>query len=247
MSKQFWGVIIVVILIFVGIFALSGNKSNNSSGKSGGTPTNHVEGNGKAGITLVEYGDYQCPFCGQYYPIVKQVQQEFNDQMTFQFRNYPLTSLHPNAYAAARAAEAAGLQGKFWQMHDLLYEENDANQQDPSSPSWITASDPTTFFNQFAQQLGLNVTQFKSDYASGKVNDLISADMAAGNKLKITATPTFILDGKQISVGESASAFESLIKAEIAKKSGQSSSSAPANSGTTQQTQSNQPQSSSGQ
>lgn len=218
MSKQFLAVLAVIILVFVGIIALGGKSNPNNSGSSTATLTNHVEGQNKDNITLVEYGDYQCPYCGQYYPIVKQVESEFNQQISFQFRNFPLTSLHPNAFAGARAAEAAALQGKFWQMHDLLYEQNDLNQQNQSVPSWITSTSPTAFFDADAQQLGLNVTQFKSDYASDKVNNLINADLAEGNKLGVNATPTFYLDGKQISPGESVAAFEQLINAEIAKK-----------------------------
>ena len=234
MSKQFWGVIVIIILIFVGIFALSGNKTSTGSGKVG-TLTQHIEGQGKAGVTLVEYGDYECPYCGQYYPIVKQVQQEFNQQIYFQFRNFPLVSIHQNAFAGARAAEAAALQGKFWQMHDALYDQNELSQSSPSSSTWVNASDPTTFFDQYASALGLNVAKFKQDYASGTVNNLINADMAEGTKLKIQGTPTFFLDGKQIQVGQSAAAFEKLINAEIAKKAGQAST-APTSAGTTSQT-----------
>jgi protein-disulfide isomerase len=230
MSKQFLGIIIAVIIVLVGIFALTGNKtnSNSSSGKSG-TVTQHVEGQNKDSVTLVEYGDYECPFCGQYYPIVKQVQQEFNQQIAFQFSNFPLVSIHQNAFAGARAAEAAAQQNKFWQMHDALYE---------TQNNWSSVSDPTSYFDQLAQQLGLNVTQFKQDYASSKVNDAINADMAEGNKLGITGTPTFYLDGKQIQVGESVQAFEQVINAEIAKKTGAptSSSSTTTNTGTTAQT-----------
>ena len=230
MSKSFWGVVIAVVIVLVGIFALTGHKSNGSnSSSSTGTLTQHIEGQGKDGITLVEYGDYECPFCGQYYPVVKQVQQEYNQQIFFQFRNFPLVSIHQNAFAGARAAEAAGLQNKFWQMHDALYE---------TQNNWVNLGDPTNYFNSLAQQLGLNVNQFKTDYASTKVNDLINADMAEGNKLNITGTPTFFLDGKQVQVGESQSAFETLINAEIAKKTGSPSSSTTPNtsSGTTQQT-----------
>lgn len=226
MSKQFLAILAAVIIVLIGVFALTGNKSSNGSKSNGGTPTNHVIGEGKSGVTLVEYGDYECPYCGEYYPIVKQVQAEFNDQITFQFRNFPLTSIHQNAFAGARAAEAAGLQDKFWQMHDALYQ----NQN-----QWAQSSNPTQFFNQYAQQIGLNVTQFKEDYSSTKVNDLINADMAAGNKLGINATPTFLLDGKQINVSASASSFETQIKDAIAKKSGQSGSSSVPNTGTTSQ------------
>jgi protein-disulfide isomerase len=197
--------------VFVGIFALSGNKAG-TSGKAGSssTLTEHVEGQGKAKVTLVEYGDYQCPYCGQYFPTVKQVQAEFNQQIFFQFRNFPLVSLHQNAFAGARAAEAAALQNKFWEMHDALYE---------TQTQWSSAGDPTSFFDQYATQLGLNLAQFKQDYASGKVNNLINADMAEGNKLGIQGTPTFFLDGKQLTQPANiVSAFEQVIKAEIAKK-----------------------------
>ena len=213
MSKGFLAVIAVIILIFVGIFAFGGNKSDNgksSSGSKTGTPTNHIQGQGKSGVTLVEYGDYQCPYCEQYYPVVKQIQQAFNDQIFFQFRNFPLINVHRNAFAGARAAEAAGLQDKFWQMHDMLYE----NQS-----QWSESSDPTSFFKQYAQQLGLNVTQFQKDYASSQVNDLINADVAAGNKLGVQGTPTFFLNGKQIEVNANAGSFEKQIKDAIAKKS----------------------------
>lgn len=235
MSKQFLAILAAIIIIFAGIVIVSGNSNNKSTKGSIGTLTQHVEGQNKDNISLVEYGDYQCPYCGQYYPVVKQIQAEYNQQISFQFRNFPLTSIHANAFAGARAAEAAALQGKFWQMHDLLYEQNLENQQQPSVPSWISATDPTTFFDADAQQLGLNVTQFKTDYSSSKVNNLINADMAEGNKLNISGTPSFFLDGKQISVGESASSFETLINAEIAKKAGKTST-APTSAGTTSQT-----------
>ena len=226
MSKKFLAILAAIVIIFAGIVIVSGNSNNKKSGGSAGTLTQHIEGQGKTGVTLVEYGDYQCPFCGQYFPIVKQVQAEFNQQIFFQFRNYPLVSVHQNAFAGARAAEAAGLQKKFWEMHDALYE---------TQTQWSAASDPTSFFTQYAQQLGLNVTQFKTDYASTKVNDLINADLAEGNKLNITGTPTFFLDGKQVNVSETASSFENLINAEIAKKAGQTTT-APTSSGTTTQT-----------
>ena len=220
MSKQFLGVIVVVILVFVGIFIFGSNKSDTPTSKTSSTATltEHIEGQGKDGVTLVEYGDYQCPYCGEYYPIVKQIEAEYNTQITFQFRNFPLVSIHQNAFAGARAAEAAGLEGKFWQMHDLLYEQNEAYYAGQTAGSWIGASDPTPYFDADAQELGLNVTQFKADYASDTVNNLVNADMAEGNKLNIDATPTFFLDGKQIQPTESASSFQQFINAAIAKK-----------------------------
>lgn len=223
MSKQFMAVIVAVILVFIAIFAF-GNKSTNTPTSGNGKVSQHVEGLGQAHVTLVEYGDYECPYCGEYFPIVKQVVQQYYNQITFQFRNFPLTSIHPNAFAGARAAEAASLQGQFWQMHDLLYEQNEiyyANNEPTNN--WVGASNPLTYFDQFAKQLGLNLTKFNQDYASNQVNGTINADMAAGNKLNIDGTPTFFLDGKQINVGESAAQFQSLINAAIAKQTGKAS------------------------
>lgn len=222
MSKQFLAILAAIVIIFVGVIVISNNKgSNSSSGKSSGTPSQHVEGQGQAHVTLVEYGDYECPYCGEAYPVIKQAVSDLSQQIYFQFRNFPLVSIHQNAFAGARAAEAAALQNKFWQMHDLLYDNQNA---------WANASDPTTYFNQYAQQLGLNVTQFKQDYASTKVNDTINADMAAGNKLGITGTPSFYLDGKEVTLPYTTgvSAVEQVIKTEIAKKTG--SASTPATS-----------------
>lgn len=213
MSKQFLAVIVVVILGLVGIFALTGNKASDSSGgqsSSGkGQPTNHVEGKGTSGVTLVEYGDYQCPYCAQFYPIVKQVQQQFKDEITFQFRNYPLVNIHQNAFAAARAAEAAGKQDKFWQMHDQLF----ANQT-----QWAESSEPSKLFNQYAKQLGLDTSRFEKDYASSAVNDAINADLAEGKKLGVTGTPAFFLNGKKIEVTASVASFEKQIKDAITQK-----------------------------
>lgn len=212
MSKQFWGILAVIVLIFVGIFVFSGNgKSNPSSSSTSTKPTKHIEGLGKSGVTLVEYGDYECPYCEEYSSIVKQVQQEFNDEIFFQFRNFPLVSIHQNAFAGARAAEAAALQGKFWQMHDALYDSS--NWQ-----TWSTSGNPDPYFDEYAQQIGLDVTRFKQDFPSQAVNNAIVADENAGNSLGINGTPTFYLDGKQIQVGASVAAFESVIKNEIAKK-----------------------------
>lgn len=210
MSKQFWGVIAVIFLIFIGIFLFSGDKTEAPGKADKAALTKHVQGKGQAGVTLVEYGDYQCPFCAQYHPVLKQVQAEFNDQIYFQFRNFPLSGKHPNAFAGARAAEAAGLQGKFWEMHDLLYE----NQQ-----QWSSANDPAPFFKQYAKSLSLNEAQFTKDFASSKVNDLINADLAEGTKLGAEGTPAFFLDGKKVTIGQSAAAFEKVIKEAIAKKS----------------------------
>ena len=216
MSKNFWLVIVAIIVVLIGIFAITSHGSNTSTNLK---PTNHVEGLGKDGVKLVEWGDYQCPYCGEYYSTVKQVVAQYYNQITFQFRNFPLTSIHPNAFAGARAAEAAGLMGKYWQMHDLLYQQNqEYYASNGSFSTWIGASNPEPFFVKDAESLGLNGTKFQQLYSSDKVNNLVLADENVGNSLGINATPTFFLDGKQIQVADSVSAFDKLINAAIAKK-----------------------------
>lgn len=216
MSKQFWIVIAAIVVVFVGVIALT-NKDSDAPGKSGDKvqTTNHTQGAGTEGVTLVEYGDFQCPYCGLYYPTIKQVEATYGDKIKFQFVNFPLTSLHPNAFAAARAAEAAGLQDKsgsqdkYWAMHDKLYVEQQA---------WSTAKDPLAVFSGYAKTIGLDVPKFQKDFASSTVNDRINADMAKGNDQKLTATPTFFLNGKKIEVNNDPAAFNKLIDAEIANQ-----------------------------
>lgn len=207
MDKRFWAIIGVIIVVFVGVLFL---KNNNAKAPSGAQPTYHTAGAGKKHITLVEYGDYECPVCEEYYPIVQQLHQKYGDDVTVQFRNLPLTQIHPNAFAAARAAEAADLQGKFWQMHDALYQNQNV---------WGQAKNATNYFNQYAQQLGLNIAQFKKDFGSSKVNDRINADLAAFAKTgQSQATPTFFLNGTYIKPGPSVDEFAKLIDQQIAAK-----------------------------
>jgi protein-disulfide isomerase len=167
MSKQFLAIVIAIILVFVGIgvYSSKSNKTDNKGSQS--SLSQHITGNPKSKVTIIEYGDYQCPYCQAYSTSFKAAQAQFGDKAQFQFRNYPLTSLHKNAMAAARAAEAASLQGKFWEMHDALYD--NANWS-----SWTKAGDPQILFNAYAQQLGLNVSQFKTDFASKKLITLLT-------------------------------------------------------------------------
>jgi protein-disulfide isomerase len=215
MSKQFWAVILVIVVALGGVFFAT-SHNNTDSGSTSSQPTNHVEGSTSTGVKLVEYGDYECPYCGQFYPIVKQVVATNSDKIQFQFRNLPLSQIHKNAFAGARAAEAAGLQGKFWEMHDALYDNQDPN----GAQGWVASNDPLgEYFDGFATKLGLNKAQFDTDFASSKVNNLINADLDAFKKTGVDeATPTFFLDGKHITPGYSAADFQKLIDAEIKAK-----------------------------
>jgi len=193
MDKRFWAILGVIAVVFVGIVWVNNHNKDDktNTNTTGGQTTNHIEGAKNSGITLVEYGDYQCPVCGLYYPTVKEVTEKYKKDIAFQFRNFPLTQVHPNAFAGSRAAEAADKQGKFWEMHDQLY----LNQN-----TWTPASDPLKYFQSYAQQIGINVDQFKKDFTSDSVNKSINADIAAGNKLGITGTPAFFLNGKPVAL-----------------------------------------------
>ena len=219
MSKTFWAALLAVAVILGGIlFVTNHNRQGTGSTSGNGQPTNHVEGASPEGVTLVEYGDYQCPVCATFYAVTKQVAQKYSDRVVFQFRNLPLTSIHQNAFAAARAAEAAGLQNKYWQMHDLLYENQSA---------WSQSSNPLSIYDNFAASLGLDKTKFDQDYASEAVNAVINADVSEFNKTgDEMATPTYYLDGTKLdnlklvdsNGNPSVDAFSKLIDAELAKK-----------------------------
>jgi protein-disulfide isomerase len=192
MDRRFLGILGGIIVIFIIIFTVTQKSSNESSGGGGANSssqaTKHVEGQNSASVTFQEYGDYECPICQAYYQPLKTAVTPLLPQIHFQFSNLPLTAIHPNAFAGARAAEAAGYQNKYWQMHDKLYE----NQN-----SWVSASNLQSIFDIYAQQIGLNVSKFNADYGSEKVNNAINADLAAFQKTgQEQATPTFFLNGK---------------------------------------------------
>jgi len=190
MDRRFWAIIGVIVVLFGGILVVNSKKTGSNSSANGAKPTSHYRGSLTSKVTLTEYGDYECPVCEGYAPAIQQVQQKYNDTVRFQFRNLPLSSIHPNAFAAARAAEAADMQGKFWQMHDTLY--NQTNWQE-----WSTSSNTTPFFKNYAGGIGLNVTKFEKDFASMAVNNRINADLDAFKKTgEQQGTPTFFINGK---------------------------------------------------
>ena len=192
MDKRFLAILAVIVAVFLGILVVQGHSKNNATSNSNTPPTSHVEGDTTSKVTLVEYGDYECPACESFFTTVQAVQQKYNSTVKFQFRNLPLSQIHPNAIAGARAAEAADMQGKFWEMHDTLYTSTNWQQ-------WSTSSDPDPYFWQYAQQLGLNVAKFKTDFASSAANDRVNADEAAFAKTgQAQSTPTFFLNGKYV-------------------------------------------------
>ena len=141
----------------------------------------HVQGPAHAPITLVEYGDYECSYCGRAYPIVKAVQEELGDQLRFVFRNYPLVQSHPHALHAAEVAEAVAVHGDFWQIHDLLYEHQGALDD--------------AHLLGYAKQLGLDPDKVAKEAGSDKVIARIKADMASAEASGLSGTPCFYING----------------------------------------------------
>lgn len=140
-----------------------------------------------ARVNVVEFGDYQCPACGAAYPVTKKVIADYRDKINFVFRNFPLP-MHKNAQIAAEAAEAAGVQGKFWEMHDKLYE---------SQSTWGDSDQPMDLFVTYAQQIGIDVNKFKDEVSANKYSTVISQDQSDGNSLGVNATPTFYINGQK--------------------------------------------------
>jgi protein-disulfide isomerase len=229
-NKVAWIIFGAVIIVAVGALVIYSHAANPSidvskvntnaiiaaTDQSGGI-ADHVFGSSTSKVTLIEYGDFQCPYCGQAHPQIEALTTKYQDKIAFIFRNFPLTTVHPNARAAAAAVEAAGLQGKYWDMHNLLYE----TQSDWNT---LTGSDRTDKFASDAVSLGINKDQFLKDFAGSAVDKKISFDQALGKKLGVDSTPTFYLDGTKISdtissdvVNGSTKELQALIDKELAK------------------------------
>jgi protein-disulfide isomerase len=145
-------------------------------------PDDHVQGPANAPIVLIEYADYQCPYCGQAFYIIKNLQKKLGDKLQYVFRNFPLVSIHKFAYHASLAAEAAGIEGKFWEMHDTLFE----NQRHLND----------TDLMNYAEQIGLNPKQFEKDLAGPEALKKVEEDVESGTKAGVEGTPYFFVNGK---------------------------------------------------
>jgi protein-disulfide isomerase len=172
----------------------SSNAARPARAVADDAPPAHVRGRAGAPVQFEEFSDFQCPTCGAMHAVVKQLVEKYPTQVGVAFRNFPLRELHRHAAEAARAAEAAGMQGKFWEMHDLLYEKQN---------DWKDAGDARTIFMGYAQSLGLDMNRFAADMDGSVVAMRIVADERRGASLGIHGTPTFIVNGRELSFDES--------------------------------------------
>lgn len=190
-------------IIVVGVFMLGKQKPVSSVQGAAQIDltqgAKNTEGTPSAKVKIVEFGDFQCPACGVAHPIVNQIIEKNKDKVYFVFRNFPLPA-HANAIDAARTAEAAGEQGKYWQMYDLLYQ----NQKD-----WSELVNPSNKFGEYAQKLGLDIKKFESDLA-GEIT-VINSDKSLGEKAGVSATPTFFINGQKYPGVINTDQFQSII------------------------------------
>ena len=197
-------IVLVIILMFFGfvfwqsnankinLAGVDKNKIISSTDQSGGIEEHVYAGTSKnSKVTLIEYGDFQCPSCATVSPKVNALAKKYGEKITIIYRNFPL-SIHPNALSAAAAAEAAGLQGKYWEMHDLLYEKQ---------TEWgsANATERTEFYKKYAKEVGVkDEEKFIEDMKSSNISKKIAFDKALGVDAKITGTPSFFLNGEEI-------------------------------------------------
>lgn len=204
--NRFWIILSIVIVGLIGLFIFTKPDSTSSEFTGDAAKVqadDRTVGNKNAKVVFIEYADFQCPSCGAAYPILDDLKEEYKKDVLFVFRHFPLTTIHPNALSAARAAEAAGEQGKFWQMHDKLFETQQLWGQ-------LTTNQQSTF-EDYAKELGLDIDKFKTDYASEEVGNRISRDQASGSQFDVQGTPTFILNGKKIENPRDKAGFKAVL------------------------------------
>ena len=189
-----------VLLLAVGGGALlfrSAPPATTQPSTSGDTTANalpgaqppHIRGTPNASVTLEEFGDFQCPPCGRLHPLLQKIEADYHDRLRVVFRHYPLTRIHKHALTAAHAAEAAGMQGRFWEMHDLLYEKQ---------AKWTDAPDARSLFIDYARSLGLDINRFTRDMDSTQVSMRIIQDQRRAETMRVSATPTVFINNREL-------------------------------------------------
>lgn len=185
-NNRFLIVVAVIILTFIGLVFVTRTTAPQEEKSTG---SNNIYGNPDSKVTLTEYVDFQCEACYAFYPTVKAIKEKYKHTVKFQIKNFPITSSHQSAKMAAAYAESAARQGKFFEMHDKIFE---------GQKIWETAQKPNEYFDGYAKELGLDMEKLKTDVSSKSVSAVISADLAEVKALGGSGTPTFALNGKKI-------------------------------------------------
>ncbi len=219
MFKRFRPVLIIAVAVALagGAAFYMSKQPGETAVSSASSPTQTIAGGGarvrgpqNASITLIEFGDYQCPSCGYYAPIVAEVLRRYPKDVRLEFHHFPLIQLHQYAMAAALAAEAAADQGKFWEMHDLLYEHQDAWSRSPNAESE---------FVSYASKIGLNVNQFMQSVRSPVVNQRVLEDVVKAREFTVNETPTFFVNGQKVTTKpQTVDEFSKLIETTLRNK-----------------------------
>jgi len=205
MTKNKWLVILGIGILFIASIIIFGKSDKNiaNNPKLPEVQIEHIKGNKDSSVLLVEYSDLQCPACGTYYPIVEQIVEEFADDIKFEYRHFPLKQIHKNAEPAALAAEAAGLQGKFWEMYGILFERQ---------TEWSNKTGDD-IFTGYAEEIGIDPLKFESDMALNEdIKNKVDDDYKSGLKLKVNGTPTFFLNDVKMKSPRSYEEFRSMIE-----------------------------------
>lgn len=191
MRSWIFGLVLLAALVFGGIklWQWIQTPTGDFSAILTVSPSDHIKGGDNPQVTLFEYGDYQCPACAFFAPEVDRLIEEYGGKVRLVYRHFPLISIHKNAIPAARAAEAASLQGKFWEMHALLYEKQ---------TDWENEGNPKDKFVSYAEGLSLDREKFITDYESSVTSDKVNADLTTANALGLTSTPTFFINGEKL-------------------------------------------------
>jgi protein-disulfide isomerase len=204
------GIALVIVAVIAGLIWIGESQDGSTpqpSPISGDVSSvDHVQGSETASLTLFEYADFQCPTCKAYAPVLEELLGQYPDDLRIVYRYFPLQSIHPNATISSQAAEAASLQGKFWEMHDLLFE----RQSD-----WSRLTNPRDVFTTYAEELGLNTEQFRTDLDSKEVKNRVNADYRSGLSAGVQGTPSFFLNGEPLENPRGIEAFQAIIEEQL--------------------------------
>ena len=188
-TNNFLIVFAVLIIVLLGYYVFGTESTAPATTDVTVSLNDHIRANKEASVTLLEFGDFQCPACGAYEPMVREVVAKNAQDVRFVFRHFPLTQIHQNALLASKYAEAASIQGKFWEMHDVLYDKQ---------TEWSSSLQAKTMFEGYAKTLGLDVVKLSADAQSKAVEEKILAQYKEGVKLGVQGTPTFFINGKKL-------------------------------------------------